>query len=300
MRALQDNGLIPITEAVGGKHTQGFAIAHVQEANVTGVGTGLGKDNHQGTPPLMTASATLSCASSWFNDRGAHEGRIREWGVRAAFFNADLDDIVHVHLGHGVCQLGHCWLLRKSFAWDMNALTRNGESGTVTSCDGLGWQGVSEKRLRIRFCEAATWRHAATRWTFTDSSGQLVGTKARGHGLRDSLGLLSVVRAKEVAGAGGTALYWSLDRWDTEKDGDAARVKAERPDECQITKDWDESTKGRRSWCGVVHCKTCMPNAMLIELHIGVELEIDQRRRSQARIAHMALLVCHVSRSGSE
>ena len=40
--------------------------------------------------------------------------------------------------------------------------------------------------------------------------------KARGHGLRDSLGLLSVVRAKEVAGAGGTALYWSLDRWDTE------------------------------------------------------------------------------------
>ena len=62
LRALQDNGLtleIPTTEAVGGKHIQGFAIAHVLEANVTGVGTGLLMDNHQGTPPLMIASATL-------------------------------------------------------------------------------------------------------------------------------------------------------------------------------------------------------------------------------------------------
>ena len=40
--------------------------------------------------------------------------------------------------------------------------------------------------------------------------------------------------------------------------------------------------------------------AMLIELHVGVDLEIDQRWRSQARIAHMALKVCHVSHSGSE
>ena len=30
-----------------------------------------------------------------------------------------------------------------------------------------------------------------------------------------------------------------------------------------------------------------MPNAMLIELHMGVELEIDQRWRSQAQSAHM-------------
>ena len=43
-----------------------------------------------------------------------------------------------------------------------------------------------------------------------------------------------------------------------------------------------------------------MPNAMLIELHIGVELEIDQRWRSQAQSAHMALKVCHASHSGSE
>ena len=152
LRAMQDNGLtleIPITEAVGGKHIQGFAIAHVQEANVTGVGTGLGKDNHQGTPPLMIASATLSRASSWFRDRGAHEGRIREWCVRAAFFNADLDCA-----RASWTQRVSTWSLlvaAESFVWDKNALTRNGESGTETSCDGLGWLGVSEKRLRLRF-----------------------------------------------------------------------------------------------------------------------------------------------------
>ena len=39
---------------------------------------------------------------------------------------------------------------------------------------------------------------------------------------------------------------------------------------------------------------------MLIELHVGVELEIDQRWRSQAQSAQMALKVCHVSHSGSE
>ena len=41
------------------------------------------------------------------------------------------------------------------------------------------------------------------------------GTKATGMGARDSLELLSRSRAREVAGAGGTALYLSSDRPDT-------------------------------------------------------------------------------------
>ena len=121
--AMQDNGStleIPITEAVGEKHIHGFAIAHVQEANAswrlvaTDVRTELREDNHQGSPPLMMSGATLSCAPPCFKDGGGHERRIREWDVRTAFFNADLDEIVHVHLGHGVCQFGLCWLLRKA------------------------------------------------------------------------------------------------------------------------------------------------------------------------------------------
>ena len=41
------------------------------------------------------------------------------------------------------------------------------------------------------------------------------GTKATGMGARDSLELMSRSRAREVAGAGGTALYLSSDRPDT-------------------------------------------------------------------------------------
>ena len=41
------------------------------------------------------------------------------------------------------------------------------------------------------------------------------GTKATGMGPRDLLDLLSQVRAREVARAGGTALYLSSDRPDT-------------------------------------------------------------------------------------
>ena len=44
----------------------------------------------------------------------------------------------------------------ESFVWDKKAVTQNEESGTVTSCDGLGWQGVSEKRLRRRFTSQRT------------------------------------------------------------------------------------------------------------------------------------------------
>ena len=41
------------------------------------------------------------------------------------------------------------------------------------------------------------------------------GIKATGMGVRDSLEILSRSRAREVAGAGGTALYLSSDRPDT-------------------------------------------------------------------------------------
>ena len=71
LRATQDCGVtleIPTTAAVGGKHIQGFAIAHVQEATVSwclvvaDVRTELWKDNHHSTPPLMMSSAIFeSC-----------------------------------------------------------------------------------------------------------------------------------------------------------------------------------------------------------------------------------------------
>ena len=55
------------------------------------------------------------------------------------------------------------------------------------------------------------------------------GTKATGMGVRDSLELLSRSRAREVAGAGGTALYLSSDRPDTMFDSKTAMQHVSKP-----------------------------------------------------------------------
>ena len=63
------------------------------------------------------------------------------------------------------------------------------------------------------------------------------GTKASGMGARDSLELLSRSRAREVARAGGTALYLSSDRPDTMFASKTAMQHVsnpKRPDECQV------------------------------------------------------------------
>ena len=150
LRAMQDNGStleIPITEAVGEKHIHGFAIAHVQEANAswrlvaTDVRTELREDNHQGSPPLMIASATLSCASSCFKEvedtnEGYENGTYAQCSTQTWMRHCTcILDTACVNL----VTVGCCGKLCL------------GESGTLTSCDGLGWQGVSEKRLRMRF-----------------------------------------------------------------------------------------------------------------------------------------------------
>ena len=60
---------------------------------------------------------------------------------------------------------------------------------------------------------------------------------ATGVGVRDSLELLSRSRAREVAGAGGTALYLSSDRPDTDvcqQDSNATCFQSKRLDECQV------------------------------------------------------------------
>ena len=55
------------------------------------------------------------------------------------------------------------------------------------------------------------------------------GTKATGMGVRDSLELLSRSRAREVAGAGGTALYLSSDRPDTMFASNTAMQQVSKP-----------------------------------------------------------------------
>ena len=62
----------------------------------------------------MIVRALLSRAASCTNDRGGHERMMRVWDVRKAFFDADLDELVHVHFGHDLRQFGHCWLVHKA------------------------------------------------------------------------------------------------------------------------------------------------------------------------------------------
>ena len=107
LRAMQDYGVyieIPIKEAVGGKHIRGFPTAHMKEGRVrwrfvaTEVNTEFREDNQQGTPPLMIVRATISRASSCPTATGVHMRIIRAWDVRKAFFNADLNEVIYVHL----------------------------------------------------------------------------------------------------------------------------------------------------------------------------------------------------------
>ena len=153
LRALQDNFLtleIPTTAAVGGKHIQGFAIAHV------------GGQCHwcwdgiwEGQSPGHTTTHDSECnfepciimvQRPWSTRRkDTRMGRARGFFQRRSRW-----DCARASWTRRVST----WSLlvaAESFVWDKNALTQNGESGTETSCDGLGWLGVSEKRLRLRF-----------------------------------------------------------------------------------------------------------------------------------------------------
>ena len=124
LRAMQDYGVyvvIPIREAVGGKHIRGFPIAHMKGDRVrwrfvtTQVSTELREDNHQGTPPLMIVRATVSRAGSCPTSAGVHMRMIRSWDVRKAFFNADLSEVIYVHPWANLCKAGH--LIELSLPW---------------------------------------------------------------------------------------------------------------------------------------------------------------------------------------
>ena len=137
LRAMQDFGVfveIPIREAVGGKHIRGFSIAQMKGHRVrwrfvaTEVNTELREDNHQGTPPLMIVRATISRAGSCPTSAGVHMRMILSWDVRKAFFNADLNEVIYVHLGTNLCKAGHCWWHRKALYGTRMVLQMWGET----------------------------------------------------------------------------------------------------------------------------------------------------------------------------
>ena len=121
----------------------------------------------------------------------------------AARSENDLDEMPRLHFEVTTVELigpggpGHTRYLQRII----------GDTDTLLQREGPGFFSMADPKhvdFLIQWTRKREWQ-----------SAPILGTKARGHGLRESLELLSIPSATEVAGAGVASLFLSTDRPDT-------------------------------------------------------------------------------------
>ena len=147
--------------ATHGEHLGGFPMAHMKGESVrwSFVATEVNKyeileDSHQGAHPLMMVREILSRAASSPTSSGDRKRNIQVWGVRKAFFNADLEEKVYAHPGQDIYRPGRRWLLLKAANGTNIASKMRGES----SAGPLSMTGTGNARQELRTCSTCLLR----------------------------------------------------------------------------------------------------------------------------------------------